>query len=65
MAHFFHISRKIYVLIEAKEAFRGGMALNSQESVFGLNDRLTAFQSEVEDDRSEREFKTLPLLRFS
>jgi hypothetical protein len=41
------------------------MALDSQESGFRLNDRLTAFQSEVEDDRSEREFKTLPLLRFS
>ena len=41
------------------------MAFNSQESGFGLNDRLTAFQSEVENDRPEREFKTLPLLRVS
>jgi hypothetical protein len=41
------------------------MALNTPESGFGLNNRLTAFQSEVENDRAEREFKTLPLLWFS
>jgi hypothetical protein len=41
------------------------MALNSQESVLGLSEPLTAFQSEVENDRSERKFKTLPFLRFS
>jgi hypothetical protein len=41
------------------------MALNSQKSGLGLKDPLGGFQSEVEDDRSEREFKTLPFLRFS
>lgn len=41
------------------------MALNSQECISALNDRFTAFALEEEDDRSERESKTLPLLWFS
>ncbi len=61
----FILAERFMCSLRPRKLFGGRMALNSQESGFRLNDRLTAFQSEVEDDRSEREFKTLPLLRFS
>jgi len=62
---FFIQVERVMCSLRPKKFFGGRMALNSQKSGFGLKDPMTAFQSEVQDDRSEREFKTLPLLWFS
>jgi len=61
----FILAERLMCSLRPEKLFGGRMALNSQESGFRLNDRWTALQSEVVNDRSEREFKTMPLLRFS